>query len=168
MLVAFACSVLPCRSMELPREQITVIGRGAFLHDIGKMAIPDGILLKRGDLEPHEQAIMKEHPFHGYQIVKKIPFLAEAAEIVYSHHEWFNGEGYPRRLKGEEIPIGARIVAVANAFDAITSDLPYRPARTLSAARAEIEKWVGRQFDPEIVKVFLGMPDKIWEDVRRN
>ncbi|HKU24875.1 MAG TPA: HD domain-containing phosphohydrolase [Candidatus Sulfotelmatobacter sp.] len=156
------------QAMGLPREQITVIARGAFLHDIGKMAIPDNILNKPGKLEPHEMAIMKEHAYHGYQIVRKIPFLLDAAEIVYSHQEWFNGEGYPRRLRGEEIPLGARIFSVADTFDAITSDRIYRPAQSLAAARAEISKWAGRQFDPEIVRVFLEMPDKIWEDLRKE
>ena len=156
------------QALGLPREQITVIARGAFLHDIGKMAIPDKILNKPGKLEPDEMLIMKEHAYHGYQIVKKIPFLAEVAEIVYSHQEWFNGEGYPRHLRGEEIPLGARIFSVADTFDAITSDRPYRPAQTAQAARAEIDKFSGRQFDPEIVKVFLEMSDKIWDDLRKE
>lgn len=156
------------QALGLPREQITIIARGAFLHDIGKMAIPDNILNKPGKLEPHEMEIMKEHAYHGYQIVKKIPFLAEVAEIVYSHQEWFNGQGYPRHLKGEEIPLGARIFSIADTFDAITSDRIYRPAQSFKAAREEISRWSGRQFDPEIVKVFLEMPDKIWEDLRRE
>ena len=156
------------QAMGLPREQITIIARGAFLHDIGKMAIPDNILNKPGKLEPHEMAIMKEHAYHGYQIVKKIPFLADAAEIVYSHQEWFNGEGYPRRLRGEEIPLGARIFSVADTFDAITSDRIYRRAQSFVNARDEIARWSGRQFDPEIVRVFLTMPDKIWEDLRKE
>jgi len=156
------------QALGLPREQITVIARGAFLHDIGKMAIPDNILNKPGKLEPHEMEIMKEHAYHGYQIVKKIPFLAEVAEIVYSHQEWFDGNGYPRGLKGLEIPLGARIFSIADTFDAITSDRPYRPKQPLDAARKEIVKWSGRQFDPEIVRVFLEMPDKIWEDLRRE
>jgi putative nucleotidyltransferase with HDIG domain len=156
------------QALGLPREQITVIARGAFLHDIGKMAIPDKILNKPGKLEPEEMLIMKEHAYHGYQIVKKIPFLAEVAEIVYSHQEWFNGEGYPRQLKGEEIPLGARIFSVADTFDAITSTRPYRPAQSSQAARAEIDKFSGRQFDPEIVRVFLEMPDKVWDDLRRE
>jgi len=156
------------QALGLPRDQITVIARGAFLHDIGKMAIPDKILNKPGKLDSDEMAIMKEHAYHGYHIVKKIPFLAEAAEIVYSHQEWFNGEGYPRNLKGEQIPLGARIFSVADTFDAITSDRPYRIKQTLQAARAEIEKWSGRQFDPEIVRVFLQMPDNIWDDLRKE
>jgi putative nucleotidyltransferase with HDIG domain len=156
------------QALGLPREQITIIARGAFLHDIGKMAIPDKILNKPGKLEAEEMTIMKEHAYHGYQIVKKIPFLADVAEIVYSHQEWFNGEGYPRHLKGNEIPLGARIFSVADTFDAITSDRPYRPAQSFAAARTEIAKFAGRQFDPEIVKVFLEMPDKIWEDLRKE
>jgi HD-GYP domain-containing protein (c-di-GMP phosphodiesterase class II) len=111
---------------------------------------------------------MQEHAYRGYQMLKKIPFLAEASEIVYSHQEKFDGTGYPRHLKGNEIPLGARIFSIADTLDAITSDRPYRPAQSLKAARIEIEKWSGRQFDPEIVDVFLKMPDKIWEDLRRE
>ncbi len=163
-----AFTIAIARAMGLPREQINTIARGAFLHDIGKIAIPDSILKKPGKLESDEMTIMKEHAYHGYQIVKKIPFLAEAAEIVYSHQEWFNGSGYPRALKGEEIPLGARIFSVADTLDAITTDRIYRPKQTLQAAREEIAKWAGRQFDPEVVKVFLEMPDKIWDDLRKE
>jgi len=163
-----AYTIAIARAMGLPREQINTIARGAFLHDIGKIAIPDKILNKPGKLEPEEMTIMKEHAYHGYQIVKKIPFLTEAAEIVYSHQERFDGSGYPRGLKGEEIPLGARIFSVADTLDAITSDRVYRPAQTLDAARIEINKWSERQFDPEVVKVFLEMPDKIWQDLRKD
>ena len=163
-----AFTIAIARAMGLPREQINTIARGAFLHDIGKMAIPDKILNKPGKLEPEEFTIMKEHAYLGYQIVKKIPFLAEAAEIVYSHQERFDGSGYPRGLKGEQIPLGARIFSVADTLDAITSDRIYRPAQSLPAAREEIAKWSGRQFDPEVVKVFLEMPDNIWEDLRKE
>jgi len=156
------------QALGLPRERIAVIARGAFLHDIGKMAIPDKILNKPGKLDPDEVEIMKEHAYRGYQILKKIPFLAEASEIVYSHQEWYDGTGYPRNLKSEEIPLGARIFAIADTLDAITSDRVYRPKQTLKAAREEIKRWAGRQFDPEIVRVFLEMPDKIWEDLRRE
>jgi len=138
------------------------------LHDIGKMAIPDAILNKPGALTPDEVGIMREHSYHGYQIVKKIPFLQEAAEIVYAHQERFDGTGYPRGLKGEQIPLGARMFAVADTLDAITSDRPYRPAQTLTAAREEIQRWAGRQFDPEVVKMFLSMPENIWDDLRKE
>src|ERR1700674_3773621 len=142
-----AFTIAIARAMGVPREQIAVIARGAFLHDIGKMAIPDHILRKPGKLDDDERAIMREHCYHGYQMLKKIPFLAEACEIVYSHQEHFNGSGYPRGLKGKEIPLGARIFSVADTLDAIISDRPYRPARSFSEARKEIQAWVGRQFD---------------------
>ena len=163
-----AFTIAIARAMGLPREQINTIARGAFLHDIGKIAIPDKILNKPGKLTKEEMDIMQEHAYHGYQIVKKIPFLAEAADIVYSHQERFDGTGYPRGLKGEQIPLGARIFSVADTLDAITSDRIYRAAQTLQAAREEISKWAGRQFDPEVVKVFLEMPDNIWDDLRRE
>jgi putative nucleotidyltransferase with HDIG domain len=154
--------------MGLTSDQIRVIARGAFLHDIGKMAIPDAILRKPGALDPEEAAIMREHCYRGYQILRRIPFLTEASEIVYSHQEKFDGTGYPRGLKGEEIPLGSRIFSVADTLDAITSNRPYRAAQTLSAAREEIQRWSGRQFDPEVVKVFLSMPENIWSDLRKD
>ena len=163
-----AFTIAIARAMGLTAEQIRVIARGAFLHDIGKMAIPDAILNKPGALTPDEVGIMREHSYHGYQIVKKIPFLQEAAEIVYAHQERFDGTGYPRGLKGEQIPLGARMFAVADTMDAITSDRPYRPAQTLTAAREEIQRWAGRQFDPEVVKMFLSMPENIWDDLRKE
>jgi putative nucleotidyltransferase with HDIG domain len=163
-----AFTIAIARAMGLPRDQINTIARGAFLHDIGKMAIPDKILNKPGKLETDEMTIMKEHAYHGYQIVKKIPFLSEAAEIVYSHQERFDGSGYPRGLKGEQIPLGARIFSVADTLDAITSDRIYRQAQSLQAAKTEIDKWSGKQFDPEVVKVFLEMPDNIWDDLRKE
>jgi putative nucleotidyltransferase with HDIG domain len=163
-----AFTIAIAKQMGLPSDQIRVIARGAFLHDFGKVAIPDAILRKPGKLDAKEMDIMREHCYHGYQMVKKIPFLVDAAEIVYSHQERFDGTGYPRGLKGEEIPLGARIFAVADTLDAITSDRVYRPAQTLQAAREEIAKWSGRQFDPDVVRVFRDMPDKIWEDLRRE
>jgi putative nucleotidyltransferase with HDIG domain len=163
-----AFTIAIAQKMGLSKEDIRVIARGAFLHDIGKMAIPEKILTKPGKLTPEEAEVMKEHAWYGYKIVKKIPFLSEAAEIVYSHQERFDGTGYPRRLKGEEIPLGARIFSIADTFDAITSDRVYRPKQSAEAARKEIELWSGRQFDPDIVKVFLSMPDNIWEDLRKD
>ena len=165
-VIAFAIGI--ARAMGLGREKIAVIARGAFLHDIGKIAIPSSILSKPGALTPDETAIMRQHCFHGYKMLQKLPFLAEAGEIIYAHHERFDGTGYPRMLKGEQIPVGARIVAVANALDSITSDLPYRHAQSLGAAREEIRRWSGRQFDPQVVEAFLSMPDKIWDDLRNH
>ncbi len=163
-----AYTIAIAREMRLPADAIRVIARGAFLHDIGKMAIPDEVLRKPGPLTPEQVHLMRKHCEYGYQIVRKIPFLADAAEIVYAHQEFFDGKGYPRGLKGEEIPLGARIFAIADTLDAITSDRPYRKSQSLQAAKAEIERWSGRQFDPELVKVFLGMRDTVWEQLRRT
>jgi len=163
-----AFTIAIARAMGLPKEQISIIARGAFLHDIGKMAIPDAILRKPGKLTPDEVAIMREHCYRGYQMLRKIPFLTEASDIVYSHQEKYDGTGYPRGLKQDEIPLGARIFSIADTLDAITSDRPYRAAQSLDAARAEIKRCSGTQFDPEIVEVFLRMPDNIWEDLRRE
>jgi putative nucleotidyltransferase with HDIG domain len=163
-----AFTIAIAKKMGLPSDQIRVIARGAFLHDIGKMAIPDAILNKPGKLDAAEFEIMREHPYRGYQIVKKIPFLSEAAEIVYSHQEKFDGTGYPRGLKGEQIPLGARIFSIADTLDAMTSDRPYRAALPDTAARDEISRWSGRQFDPDVVEVFLSMPDNIWPALRKD
>jgi putative nucleotidyltransferase with HDIG domain len=163
-----AFTIAIAQKMGLPKDDIRIIARGAFLHDIGKMAIPDKILTKPGKLTPEEVDIMKEHAWYGYKILKNIPFLNEAAEIVYSHQERYDGTGYPRRLKGEDIPLGARIFSIADTFDAITSDRPYRPKQSDEAARKEIEVWAGMQFDPDIVKIFLSMPDNIWPDLRKD
>ena len=111
---------------------------------------------------------MREHCYRGYQLLKRISVLAEASEIVYSHQERYDGTGYPRGLKGEEIPLGSRIFSVADTLDAITSDRVYRAAQSVSAAREEIERWSGRQFDPKVVKVFLSMPEHIWSDLRKE
>jgi putative nucleotidyltransferase with HDIG domain len=161
-----AFTIAIARQMGLPKDQIAVIARGAFLHDIGKMAIPDQILLKPGALTPHETAVMREHSFHGYQLLHKIPFLADADEIVCCHHERYDGGGYPRGLTARETPLGAKIVAVANTLDSITSDLPYRAARTTYEARKEILAWSGRQFDPEVVDAFQKIPDEAFEALR--
>ncbi|MFZ0770013.1 MAG: HD domain-containing phosphohydrolase [Candidatus Sulfotelmatobacter sp.] len=163
-----AFTILIAKAMGVPGEEVDVIARGAFLHDIGKMAIPDNILLKPGKLDDQEREVMKEHCYHGYHILKKIPFLVDACEIVYSHQEHFDGSGYPRNLKGAEIPLGARIFSVADTLDAIISDRPYRPARSLAAARKEILAWSGRQFDPEVVEVFMTIRDEVFEDLRRQ
>jgi putative nucleotidyltransferase with HDIG domain len=163
-----AYTIAMAKQMGLPKDEISVIARGAFLHDIGKIAIPDRILSKPGKLTPEEIEIMREHAYSGYKILSKIPFLAGAAEIVYAHQEHYDGTGYPRGLKGEEIPLGARIFAIADTMDAMTSDRAYRAAQTLEAARKEIKFWSERQFDPKIAAVFLAMPDNIWEDLRKD
>jgi putative nucleotidyltransferase with HDIG domain len=163
-----AFTIAIAKRMGLPKDEINVIARGAFLHDIGKMAIPDNILLKPGKLTPEEVEVMKEHAWYGYKILSKIPFLTKAAEIVYAHQEKYDGTGYPRGLKGEDIPLGARIFSIADTLDAMTSDRPYRAKQTIQAAQKEIELWAGRQFDPEIVKYFLEMPENIWDGLRKD
>jgi putative nucleotidyltransferase with HDIG domain len=163
-VTAFTMAI--ARAMELPPESVRVISRGAFLHDVGKMAIPDAILRKPGRLTPEEQMLMRDHAFKGYQMLRKIPFLHEAAKIVYSHQERYDGSGYPRGLKGEQIPLGARIFAVADTFDAIISDRPYRAAQSITAARREIQKHAGRQFDPDVVETFMSISEDFWLTLR--
>jgi len=165
-VTAFAIAI--ARALGLSREETKIIARGAFLHDIGKISIPDSILQKSSALTPEESAMMREHSDYGYQIVRKVPSLLEAAQIVYAHQECFDGTGYPRGLRGEEISLGARIVAVAATLDAITSDRPGRRARSMQAARDEIDRCSGRQFDPKVVEAFLSMPENIWEDLRKE
>ncbi len=154
------------RAMGLTDAELAVIARGAFLHDIGKIATPDCILLKPGKLDPGETVIMRQHCERGYEMVRKIPFLAEASEIVFAHQESFDGSGYPRGIAGKAIPLGARIFAIADTLDAITSDRPYRKAGRFDDAREEIQRCAGRQFDPDIVRVFLSMSSAFWEDLR--
>ncbi|MGB7548777.1 MAG: HD domain-containing phosphohydrolase [Terracidiphilus sp.] len=161
-----AYTIALARAMGISPVEIKVIARGAFLHDIGKMAIPDEILRKPGKLTPQEEAIMRDHCARGYHILRKIPFLSEAAAIVYTHQEHFDGGGYPSRLSGSEIPIGARIFAVADTLDAITSDRPYRQARSYDVAREEILRCSGTQFDPAVVEIFLKIPNELWHELR--
>lgn len=135
--------------------ELDIITYGSYLHDIGKIGIPDAILRKPGPLTPEEQAAMRTHVELGHRMVSSIPFLGPSAEIVHCHHEAFDGSGYPRGLMGDEIPIGGRIFAVADTVDAITSDRPYRKARSLAAAKAEVQRCSGTQFDPRVVEAFL-------------
>jgi len=161
-----AYTIALARAMGISPVDIKIIARGAFLHDIGKMAIPDEILRKPGKLTREEEQIMQDHCTRGYHILRKIPFLSEAAAIVYTHQEHFDGNGYPSRLRGNEIPIGARIFAVADAMDAITSDRPYRKAKSFDEARQEILRCSGTQFDPNVVEVFLKIPNELWHELR--
>jgi HD-GYP domain-containing protein (c-di-GMP phosphodiesterase class II) len=154
--------------MNVEPEMLPQIARAAFLHDIGKMAIPDMILRKPGPLTPEERDIMRTHCEIGYNMVTRIPFLREAAEIVLSHQEFFDGTGYPRGLRAEEIPLGARIFAVADALDAMISDRPYRKALPISYAQEEIQRCSGTQFDPKVVEVFVKMQSSLWTELREN
>jgi putative nucleotidyltransferase with HDIG domain len=163
-----AFTVEIARALGIRDEPLRVIARGAFLHDIGKMAVRDQLLTKPGPLDPEEIEEMQKHCELGYQMVRKIPFLRDAAEIVYAHQERWDGTGYPRRLKGEDIPLGARIFAIADTLDAMTSDRPYRAKQSYQAARAEIQLWSERQFDPRIVDVFLDIPETLWQRLREE
>jgi HD-GYP domain-containing protein (c-di-GMP phosphodiesterase class II) len=133
------------------------IRRGALLHDIGKMGIPDSILLKTGPLTPDEWVIMRKHPTYAFELLSPISFLHPAIEIPYCHHEWWDGSGYPRGLKGEEIPLAARLFAVVDVWDALCSDRPYRAEWPKARVREHIRKESGTHFDPKVVDVFLQM-----------
>ncbi|HKX25595.1 MAG TPA: HD domain-containing phosphohydrolase [Actinomycetota bacterium] len=133
------------------------LGYGFFLHDLGKVGIPEDILCKTGPLSGEEWAIMRRHPLIGAQIVAPIRFLGEAAQVIRHHHERFDGTGYPDGLAGRAIPVSARIFAVADSFDAMISDRPYRPARPVEAALEEIRDGAGTQFDPEVVEAFVSL-----------
>jgi putative nucleotidyltransferase with HDIG domain len=163
-----AYTVALAREMGFSDDGLRTIARGAFLHDIGKIATPDCILLKPGRLNVDEIEIMRQHCTRGYEMVRKIPFLRDAAEIVHAHQESFDGSGYPRGLRGEQIPLGARIFAIADTLDAMTSDRPYRVSMGFAAAREEIKRFSGRQFDPRIVEVFLRMPPELWAQLRQE
>jgi len=156
------------RAMQLGPEQVKNIVRGSYLHDIGKIGIPDAILLKQGKLTAEERTVMESHARIGFDLVCHIGFLSGAAEIVLTHQERFDGTGYPQGLVGEEIPIGARIFAVADTLDAMTTDRPYRLALSFAEAKAEIIRESGKQFDPKVVSAFLAMPESTWQEVRNQ
>ena len=128
---------------------------GSLLHDIGKIGVPDAILLKPGQLTEEEWQIMKEHPYNGHLILQNLSFLSMAANIVLCHEERYDGSGYPAGLKGDEIPLAARLFAVIDTLDAMTFDRPYRKALSFDNAKTEIIRMAGRQFDPKAVDTFL-------------
>jgi putative nucleotidyltransferase with HDIG domain len=163
-----AFTIMIAKGMNLDRALLRQIARGAFLHDIGKMGIPDHILRKPGPLTPEEREIMRRHCDIGYAVLARIPFLRQAAEIVLAHQEFYDGTGYPRGLRGEQIPLGARIFAVADTLDAMISDRPYRKALPISAAREEIKRYSGTQFDPRVVQIFLSHSDQVWLDLHKR
>jgi HD-GYP domain-containing protein (c-di-GMP phosphodiesterase class II) len=127
---------------------------------VGKLAIPDHILLKPGPLTEEEWAVMKRHPVYAYEWLSGIPFLGKALDIPYAHHERWDGSGYPRGLKGEAIPLFARIFAVVDVYDALTSDRPYRKAWPKEKALAYLQEQAGRQFDPQVVATFLRLVEE--------
>ncbi len=148
-------SVAIAEEMGLSAEQVDTIRIAAQLHDVGKIGIPDYILTKPGKLTDEEWEKMKEHPLKGAEIVSLLPFLNGVKDIIIHHHERYDGTGYPFGKKGQEIPLGARIVAVADAFDAMTTDRPYRKAMSLDVAKQELIKGAISQFDPDVVRVFI-------------
>src|SRR4029077_12498221 len=156
------------RAMGWPDKQLEGLARGAYLHDIGKLGVLDGILLKPGPLTADERKLMQQHVQIGFDLVKDIPFLADAAEILLMHHERYEGGGYPRGLKGEEILLGARLFAVADTLDGITSDRSYRRASSFQSARETIRHLSGSQFDPQVIDVFLGIPEQTWPMIAAN
>lgn len=135
-------------------DEIHNIRLGATLHDVGKYRIPDAILWKKGKLTTEEWAVIRKHPEHGVNFVRDIPFLSGAVEIIQNHHERWDGKGYPRGIKGEEIPLAARIFSVVDAYDAITSNRCYRKSRESEVALDELRKYSGTQFDPAVVDAF--------------
>jgi len=143
------------RAMNISESQLTNIRRGALLHDIGKMGVPDSILLKPGELTSEEWEIMRRHPIYAYEMLTPIAYLKTALDIPFSHHEKWDGTGYPRGLKGEQIPLAARIFAVVDVWDALTSDRPYRPAWIKEQALEHIREQSGSHFDPQVVDAFL-------------
>ncbi len=158
-------TVAIAREMGLAAGELVQIEHGALLHDIGKLRIPDSILLKPSELTPEEWDVMRRHPEYGYDFVKNIGFLKGAADIILSHHERFDGTGYPRGLKGKEISLGARIFALVDAVDAIVYDRPYHRGSAFSAARKEIFLRSGSHFDPEIVDPALGSLARLLKDL---
>jgi response regulator RpfG family c-di-GMP phosphodiesterase len=150
----------------VPDPELTVIEHGALLHDIGKIGVSDRVLLKPGPLTAEEWVDMKKHPELGWALLQRVDYLKPAAGVVLQHHERWDGKGYPCGLSGPDIVLGARIFHIVDTLDAITSDRPYRKARPLEVARAEIERCSGTQFDPACVEAFLSVSQDEWERIR--
>ena len=156
------------QELGLSAEQMRSLEFGSLLHDIGKIGVPDAILRKPAKLTEEEWVRMREHPLHGQRILRGIEFLEGAAKVVAQHHERWDGSGYPLGLRGAQIDLNARIFAVADAFDAITSDRVYRAGRSYEAALAELDEHAGRQFDPRVVEAFRRVPAEEWDEIRRR
>lgn len=154
--------------MQVADLDMTTIRWGAILHDVGKIGVPDQVLLKPDKLDSDEWELMRQHPEMGYRMLQHIAFLQPALDIVFSHQERYDGTGYPRGLKGEEIPLGARIFAVVDTFDAMTSNRPYRAALTIQDARDEILEFAGTQFDPKVAEAFLSIDADNWRQIRQR
>jgi ribonuclease P protein subunit RPR2 len=146
-------------------DEVTRLQFGFLLHDIGKVAIPDAILYKPDRLTDEERALMEQHPLIGAEIVGRVEFLAESVEVVRSHHERWDGRGYPDGLAGEEIPLAARVFAVADVLDALTTDRPYRPRSSFPVAREMITAESGTHFDPQVIEAFNSLEDRVFEEI---
>jgi ribonuclease P protein subunit RPR2 len=157
-----------CHAVGLELTDAHALEFGFLLHDIGKVAIPDAILYKPGKLTDKERALMAQHPVIGAEIVRDIDFLGEATKVVRFHHERWDGSGYPDGLAAEEIPLAARVFAVADVLDALTTDRPYRPASPLAVAREMIVEASGSHFDPVVVTAFIKIPDEAFERIARE
>jgi HD-GYP domain-containing protein (c-di-GMP phosphodiesterase class II) len=165
-VAAYALAIAAATGFEL--TDVPEIEFGFLLHDVGKVAIPDAILYKPQPLEPEEFHLMARHPVIGWEIVRDIEFLGQATDVVRSHHERWDGEGYPDRLAGEAIPLAARVFAVADTLDALTTKRPYRAARSIAEARVVIRECASAQFDPRIVEAFEQVPDSELERIRAD
>jgi putative nucleotidyltransferase with HDIG domain len=154
------------RALGIPEAQLAELEFGFLLHDIGKVAIADAILYKPDALDDKERALMHQHPLLGAEIVAGIEFLQGAAAVIRSHHERWDGQGYPDGLAGEQIPLAARVFSVADVLDALTTDRPYRPASSLARARQTISAEAGRQLDPRVVAAFDSIPDETLARIR--
>ncbi len=163
-----AYGIAIARAVGLPRPESAETQFGFLLHDIGKVAIPDAILFKPDELNDAERALMIQHPVLGADILRGIEFLAEAARVVRSHHERWDGSGYPDGLTGEEIPLAARVFAVADVLDALTSDRPYRPASPIGEARRLILAGSGTHFDPRVVTAFSSISDATFRRIEAD
>jgi HD-GYP domain-containing protein (c-di-GMP phosphodiesterase class II) len=160
--------------MELARccglavEDSPQIEFGFLLHDVGKVAVPDAILFKSSSLTEEEYSLVRRHPLIGSEILRDIDFLGEGKLVVRHHHERWDGQGYPDGLEGDAIPLAARVFAVADALDALTTDRPYRPASSFADARQEVERGAGSQFDPVVVAAYRQIPDRTFEALRES
>ncbi len=153
------------RRIGLPAPEIALVGQGGMLHDVGKIGVPDAILTKKGSLSPEEWENIRQHPFLGKKIIEQAPELRDVIPLVLHHQEHYDGSGYPDRLVGEDIPLGARIIAAADAYHAIRSNRPYRSGRSHSEATEELHRCAGHQFDPRVVDALIAILDSS-EDLR--
>lgn len=154
------------KKLNLSKSRLSILAKAALLHDIGKIGVPDSILLKPGELTDDEWNIMKKHPHFGYEFVKKIKFLEDSADIVLNHHERFDGKGYPNGYKAELIPYEARIFSIVDTLDALTSKRIYREPISFEEAKEYIKSSSSAKFDPELVNIYVNIPDQEWSDVR--